>query len=60
MNQIFVVYLRDLVLVFFDDILIYNKSLSDNISHLIQVINILRENNLTAKMSKCIFAATQV
>jgi hypothetical protein len=60
MNQIFVVYLRDLILVFFDDILIYNKSLSDNISHLIQVINILRENNLTAKMSKCIFAATQV
>jgi hypothetical protein len=60
MNQLFALLLRKFVLVFFDDILIYNTSLVDHLSHLTQVLNILRENQLTAKKSKCIFAATQV
>jgi hypothetical protein len=60
MNQIFAPYLRHLVLVFFDDILIYSKSLSDHISHLTQVLNILRQNSLTTKKSKCLFATSKV
>jgi hypothetical protein len=60
MNKLFAPYLRHYVLVFFDDIHIYISSLSDHLSHLTQVLNILRVNSLTAKKSKCIFAASQV
>jgi hypothetical protein len=59
MNQLFAAHLRKFVIVFFDDILNYNKSSGDHMSHLTQVLSILRENSLTAKKSKCIFATSQ-
>jgi hypothetical protein len=60
MNQIFAAQLQRYVLVFFNDILIYNTSLADHINHLSEVLQILRENGLTAKMSKCTFSTSQV
>jgi hypothetical protein len=47
MNYIFASHLRKFVLVFFDDILVYNQSLEEHISHLQQVLAILRANNLS-------------
>jgi hypothetical protein len=60
MNKIFHPHLRKFVLVFFDDILVYNKSMEEHISHLAQVLQILRANNLTAKIIMCVFATNQV
>jgi hypothetical protein len=60
MNQIFAPFLRKFVLLFFDDILIYNKTLADNNGHLKLVLQTLRENSLTAKRSKCAFVVPQV
>jgi hypothetical protein len=60
MNLIFSTQLRKFVLVFFDDIFVYSKSLEDHISHLQQVLAILRANCLTVKKSKCTFAAPRV
>ena len=60
MNFIFKEHLRHFVLIFFDDILIYSKTLEDHIRHLRIVLQILREQQLYAKMSKCVFAAPQV
>jgi hypothetical protein len=60
MNHIFSTQLKMFVLVFFDGILVYNKSLEDHISHLQQVLAILRANCLTVKKSKCTFVAPQV
>jgi hypothetical protein len=60
MNQIFAQYLRKFVLVFFDDILIYNTSVAKHMDHLTIVHGNLRANSLTAKLSKCVFATDRV
>jgi hypothetical protein len=48
------------VLVFFDDILIYSKTVAGHIDHLKLALQTLRENSLTAKRNKCVFAVPQV
>ena len=60
MNKVFAKYLRKFILVFFDDILIFSKSLVEHLEHLHIVLQTLRDQQLYAKMSKCIFAAPQV
>jgi hypothetical protein len=60
MNAILEKFLRKFVLVFFDDILIYSKSLTEHIGHLTAVFTCLRENQLFAKRKKCTFAQKQV
>jgi hypothetical protein len=48
------------MLVFFDDILIYNSSLYEHLQHVRVVMNVLRGNNFHVKRSKCSFATTSV
>jgi hypothetical protein len=60
MNKIFAPFLRKFVLVFFEDILIYNKTLAEHVVHLRQALEVLRANQLKAKLKKCIFATDQV
>ena len=55
MNRIFQPYLDQFVIVFIDDILIYSCSKEDHKDHLRVVLQILRENQLYAKFSKCQF-----
>ncbi|GJT33116.1 putative mitochondrial protein [Tanacetum coccineum] len=60
MNDVFREYLRKFTLVFFDDILIYSKSLEDHIQHLSMVLSTMRKHILFAKESKCVFDTTHV
>jgi len=60
MNKIFKLYLRKFVLVFFDDILVYKKSWDDHIGHVKKVLQILEDNQLYAKKSKCEFGKKEV
>ena len=60
MNEIFKSHLRKFVLVFFDDILIYSKSLKEHVLHLHTVLDILKQHKLYAKISKCIFGYQEV
>ena len=48
------------MLVFFDDILVYNKIEEEHCRHLKNVLKILRSHQLKAKQSKCTFATDQV
>ncbi|GJZ15912.1 reverse transcriptase [Tanacetum coccineum] len=60
MNEVFREFLRKFTLVFFDDILIYSKSLEDHIRHLTAVLSKMKDHNLYAKESKCVFGTTHV
>ena len=60
MNEVFKPFLRRFILFFFDDILVYSKSMTDHIRHLKIVLEVLAKNQLYAKMSKCIFACLEV
>src|SRR5271168_5485414 len=60
MNSIFKPFLRKFVLVFFDDILIYNKSWKDHVQHVDMVLKLLDEKQLYAKNSKCFFGVQEV
>jgi hypothetical protein len=60
MNHIFKPYLRKFILVFFDDILVYSGDMRSHLSHLKTTLELLRQNNLFAKMSKCKFGSDEV
>ncbi|WMV24317.1 hypothetical protein MTR67_017702 [Solanum verrucosum] len=55
MNRVFIQYLDMFVIVFVDDILIYSRSENEHIDHLRIVLQILNDQQLYAKFSKCEF-----
>jgi hypothetical protein len=55
MNGIFKNYLNEFIIVFLDDILIYSKSEEEHEHHLRLVLQVLREHQLYANLSKCYF-----
>ena len=60
MNDVFRPYLRRFVLVFFDDILVFNSTLDHHLEHLRIVLELLQKNQLYAKRSKCVFGCPEV
>jgi hypothetical protein len=60
MNHIFRDQLRKSVLVFFDDILVYNKTLQEHMRHLDEVLSMMEAQSLYAKESKCEFGMTKL
>ena len=60
MNRVFHHYLDQFIVVFIDDILVYSKDAQEHEHHLRIVLQILRENKLFAKLSKCDFWLKEV
>jgi hypothetical protein len=60
MNEVFRPYLRKFVLVFFDDILVYSRNIKDHLRHLQVVLEVLQQQQLYAKLSKCDFGCLEV
>jgi len=60
MNRIFHPYLDQFVVVFIDDILVYSKSEEEHAEHLRIVLQVLKEKQLCAKLSKCEFWLREV
>jgi hypothetical protein len=60
MNRTFRPYLDQFVIVFIDDILVYSKTEEEHAVHLKTVLEILREQKLYAKFSKCRFWEKEV
>jgi hypothetical protein len=59
MNSVFREYLDKFVIVFLDEIIIYSKSEEKHEHHLRMVLQVLREHQLHAKLSKCSFYQKQ-
>ena len=60
MNRLFSKQMHKYVVIYLDDILIFSKTPEEHIQHLREVLSILRDNNLFAKMSKCDLNMAQV
>ena len=60
MNRVLRKYLEKFVILFIDDILIYDKTKEEHEEHLELVLQTLREHQLYAKNSKCEFYQSKV
>ena len=60
MNRVFHSYFHKFVVVFIDDILVYSKDAQEHEQHLRIVLQILREKQLFAKLSKYDFGLKEV
>ena len=60
MNIIFAPYLDQFTVVFIDDILMYSKSNEDHAEHLRTSLQLLKDNQLYAKLNKCEFWLEQI
>nr|XP_009593959.1 uncharacterized protein LOC104090542 [Nicotiana tomentosiformis] len=60
MNRIFQEHLRKFILAFFDNILVFSKTMQDHVDHLKETFRLLMRHHLFARKSKCHFATTSV
>jgi hypothetical protein len=60
MNEVLWPFIGFFVVVYFDDILIYSKSMEDHLKHLSVVFDVLRAAHLFANMDECIFCTQRV
>jgi hypothetical protein len=60
MNDIFWEWFDDFMVVYIDDILVYNNSMEKHVEQFRKVFQRLKENKLYAKFEKCEFGVTEV
>jgi hypothetical protein len=60
MNHVLRAYLGKFVVVYFDDILVYSRTLDEHTNHLKSVFEILRKEKLYANVKKCTFCLDRV
>ena len=53
-------YICVFVVIYFDDILVFRKSLKDHVTHLRTVLQTLRKERLYANMDKCFFGVIKI
>ncbi|MBW0582701.1 hypothetical protein O181_122416, partial [Austropuccinia psidii MF-1] len=59
-NDIFADFWDIFVVVYLDDIMVFSSSLDEHVKHVASVLQKLRDNNLFAKASKCVFHSSSV
>ncbi|MBW0533878.1 hypothetical protein O181_073593, partial [Austropuccinia psidii MF-1] len=59
-NDIFADFLDIVFVVYLDDIIVISRSEEEHIKHVASLLQIMRDNNLFSKASKCVFHASSV
>jgi len=60
MNDNFLEWLNDFVVVYIDDILVYSNPMEEHVEHLQKVFQRLKEKKLYTKFEKCKFGVAEV
>ena len=60
MNHVLHAFIGKFVVVYFNDILIYNMNLDDHLMHLKDVLEVLRKERLFANLKKCTFCTDEL
>jgi hypothetical protein len=60
MNEVLCAFIGKFIVVYFDDILIYSKSIDEHIGHLHVVFNALCDAHLFGNLEKCTFCTDRV
>ena len=60
MNHVLCEFLGKLMVVYFDNILIYSKNLDEHIMHVKAILDVLRKEKLYANLKKCSFCMDKV
>ncbi|GJV61815.1 putative nucleotidyltransferase, ribonuclease H [Tanacetum coccineum] len=60
MNQLFRPFIGKFVVVYFDDILIYSASFNEDVTHVRQVLTLLRKDSFYEATKKCVFMPPKV
>jgi len=60
MNHVLREFIGRLLVVYFDDILVYSRDLDDHLGYLRQVVLVLRKHTLFANIDKCTFCVNSV
>lgn len=60
MNEIYRPFLRKFILIFFDDIHVFNRNWSKHYDHLAAALQVLETHNLFANRKKCVFTQPHI
>ena len=60
MNDLFMPFIDEFVLVYLDDILVFSRTWDEHVCHVKKVLDVLKREELHVKFSKCEFGKTSL